>query len=57
VVLVSAVWARKHRSAPHHNNTENPPKICFANFIHSGVVIGGVRVLGPSLSKFSRAFA
>lgn len=56
-MLVSAVWAKKHKSAPHHNNIEKPPKICLANLIHSGVEIGGVKVLGPSLSKFSRALA
>ena len=43
--------------APIQSNVANPPNNCLQNFIHSGVVGGGVKAFGPSRSKFSEAFS
>ena len=44
-------YAIKHKMAPIHNSNEKPVNSCLQNFTHSGVVGGGVRAFGPSLSK------
>jgi hypothetical protein len=49
--------ARKHNTAPSHNNIANPPNICLQNLTHSGIVLGGDNALGPSRANTSATFA
>lgn len=48
-------YAMKQSTAPIHSSKENPPNKFLQNFTHSGVFFGGVKELGPSLSKISLA--
>ena len=48
-------YAIKHNIAPIHSSKEKPVNICLQNFTHSGVVGGGVRAFGPSLSRIRLA--
>jgi hypothetical protein len=41
--------------APIHSKREKPVNNCLQNLIHSGVVGGGVRAFGPSLSRIRLA--
>ena len=49
--------AKKQRIAPIHKSMENPPNNCLQNLIHSGVVFGGDKAFGPSLSKLNLTFS
>ena len=53
----SRIYEKKQSTEPIQSSKENPPNSSLQNFIHSGVVLGGVKALGPSLSKTSAAFA
>lgn len=50
-------YAIKQRIDPIHKRRAKPPKSCLQNFTHSGVVLGGVKALGPSRSSNSFALA
>ena len=43
----------KQRIAPIHRRVANPPNSCLQNLIHSGVVLGGVSLFGPSRANIS----
>jgi hypothetical protein len=47
----------KQRMEPIHKRREKPPNRLRQNFTHSGVVLGGVSWLGPSLRKISLALS
>lgn len=49
------MYATKHSTPPIQRRSANPPNKFRQNFIHSGVVLGGVRAFGPSLAKNSFA--
>ena len=49
--------AIKQRRAPIHSRAENPPNNWRRNFTISGVCLGGVIALGPSLWRISAAFS
>jgi len=51
------LYAKKQRIAPIQRRIENPPNSCLQNFTHSGIVLGGVSSLRPSLRRYSAAFA
>ena len=48
-------YAMKQRTAPNQRSMANPQNKFLHNFIHSGVVGGGVRALGPYFLKPSKA--
>ncbi|KAE9534459.1 hypothetical protein AGLY_008549 [Aphis glycines] len=50
ILELFASWL-KHRAAPAHNRIEKPSNRCFNRIIHAGVLLGGVKELGPSLSN------
>ena len=45
----------KHMIAPVQSRAANPPNNCLRNLIISGVCLGGVMALGPSLCKTDAA--
>ena len=47
----------KQRMAPIQRSVAKPPKSCLQNLIHSGVVFGGVSLLGPSRANTSSYFS
>ena len=54
-VVACIEYARKQSIAPNHRSIAKPPNKFWQNLTHSGVVGGGVRALGPSLSKLAFA--
>ena len=54
-LVVLIIKAKKHKTDPIHRSIAKPPNNCFKNLTHSGVVLGGLKAFGPSLSNTSAA--